>query len=90
MLDETKEALEALCKFHDDVRKEWDYLGLHILGHIVHFPPITLGAGIEGFTEDYAIIELDGSKIEKTFRGNVYNLPWYVLIYLASKIIYIV
>ena len=36
--------------------------------------PITLGAGTEGFTEDYAIIELDSSKIEKALRGNVIDI----------------
>jgi len=42
--------------------------------NIVHSPPITFGAGTEGFTEDYAIVELDSSKIEKAFRGNVIDL----------------
>jgi len=44
------------------------------LGQIVCSPPITLGAGTEGFTEDYAIVELDSSKFEEAFKGNVIDL----------------
>ncbi|KAF9509974.1 hypothetical protein BS47DRAFT_1410215 [Hydnum rufescens UP504] len=45
-----------------------------LTSHIVHSPPLTLGAGKERFTEDYAVVELDSSKIEKAFRGNVIDL----------------
>ncbi|KAF9505952.1 hypothetical protein BS47DRAFT_1367685 [Hydnum rufescens UP504] len=37
-------------------------------------PPLTFDAGMEGFTEDYAVVELDSSKIAKTFMGNVIDL----------------
>jgi hypothetical protein len=29
---------------------------------------------MEGFTEDYAVVELDSSKIKKAFDGNVIDL----------------
>ncbi|KAF8798938.1 hypothetical protein BYT27DRAFT_6884805 [Phlegmacium glaucopus] len=52
----------------------WLSLSQRILGHIVRFPPITLGAGMEGFTQDYAIVKLDNSKIEKAFKSTVIDL----------------
>jgi hypothetical protein len=74
LLDEAKEAMEALESFHDQVKKQWSQPSQRVLGHIARSPPITLGAGTEGFTEDYAIVELDRSKIEKAFEGNVIDL----------------
>jgi hypothetical protein len=74
LLDEANEAMEELFKFHDEVAKKWGRTSQRILGHIVRSPPITLGVGTEGFTEDYAVVELDSSKIEKAFRGNVIDL----------------
>ncbi|KIY47900.1 hypothetical protein FISHEDRAFT_74238 [Fistulina hepatica ATCC 64428] len=75
--DEASEAMDALDKFHDEVTKYWSHESQRILGHVVRSPPITLGAGTdtEGYTEDYAIVELDSSKIDKSaFRGNVIDL----------------
>ena len=70
MLNEVNEVMVALDKFHDEVEPT------EPTRHRAHcpLPSITLGAGTEGFTEDYAIIELDSSKIETAFRGNVIDL----------------
>jgi hypothetical protein len=73
-LDNANEAMEALYKFHGEVTKNWGRQNQRILGHIVRSPPITFGAGTEGFTEDYAVVELDSSKIDKAFKGNVIDL----------------
>ena len=73
-LDEANEAMDALHKFHDEVTKKWRRPSQRVLGHIVRSPPITLGAGTEGFIEDFAIVELDSSKIGKAFRDNVIDL----------------
>ena len=72
--DKGNKAVEALDKFHDEVMKKWSQLGQRVLGHVVRSPPITFGADTESFTEDYAIVELDSSKIKNTFRGNVIDL----------------
>jgi hypothetical protein len=40
----------------------------------IRSPPITHSAGTEGFTEDYAVVKLDSSKIEKAFKGNVIGI----------------
>jgi hypothetical protein len=42
------------------------------LGHVLYAPPIGVGAGADQHTEDFAIIELDPSKVDaENFKGNV-------------------
>ncbi|KAI0247204.1 hypothetical protein BJV78DRAFT_1285715 [Lactifluus subvellereus] len=74
LLDDTREAMQALEKFYYESKKKWSHPSRRILGHIVRSPPITPGAGTERFTEDYAVVELDSSKIKDTFKGNVIDL----------------
>ncbi|RDB24643.1 hypothetical protein Hypma_008248 [Hypsizygus marmoreus] len=74
LLDEANEAIEGLERFHGEVKKEWRHPSHRVLGHIARSPPITLSAGAEGFTEDYAVVELDSPKIKKAFQGNVIDL----------------
>ena len=74
LLDDAREAIKALEKFHGEVKKEWSKPSQRILGHIACSPPVTPGAGMEGFTEDYAVVELDISKIKNAFKGNVIDL----------------
>lgn len=74
LLDNAIKAIKVLEEFHDEVKKNWSLPSQRILGHIARSPPITLGAGTEGFTEDFAIVELDSSKVEKVFEGNVIDL----------------
>jgi hypothetical protein len=71
-VDNAKEEMDALDEFHDEVAKYWSDASHRLLGHVVCSPPIALGVGTEGYTEDYAIIELNSDKIDKSaFRGNV-------------------
>ena len=72
-LDEANKAIKELDKFHEKV-KEWSQPSERIIGHIARSPPITLNAGTEGFTEDYAVVELDSHKFKKVFKGNVIDL----------------
>ena len=74
LLDEAREAIKALEEFYGEVKKEWSKTSQRALGHITYSPPITLSAGMEGFTEDYAVVELDSPKIKKAFNGNVIDL----------------
>ncbi|KAH9164038.1 hypothetical protein EDB89DRAFT_2078307 [Lactarius sanguifluus] len=49
--------------------------GQRVLGHVVHSPPISVGIGPKLFTEDWALIELHGEKIDwAEFKGNVIDL----------------
>ena len=81
-------AMDALYKFHGDVKKDWDILTNRVLGHVVYSPPIRLSAGTadEQFTEDYAVIEVDDDKIDRsTFAGNVLDLGTTVPIWEFKK-----
>ncbi|KAH9983972.1 hypothetical protein BJV77DRAFT_1146038 [Russula vinacea] len=73
-LDETNRAMDALGRLHDEVTKKWSHPSQHVLGHIIRSPPITVGAGTEGFAEDYAVVKIDSSKLGKAFKGNVIDL----------------
>jgi hypothetical protein len=73
-LDKEKGKKEALEKIHNKVKKEWSQPSQRVLGHTIRSPPIAFGVGAKQFTEDYAIVELDSSKIEKAFKGNVIDL----------------
>ena len=72
-LDDAMEATKALDKFYNESEK-WREPSQRVLGHVARSPPITLGAGMEGFTEDYAVVELDSSKVKNAFKGNVIDL----------------
>ena len=74
-VDKAKAKMNPLDEFHDEVAKYWSDASQRLLGHVVCSPPIALGVGTERYTEDYAIIELDSSKIDKSaFKGNVIDL----------------
>ncbi|KAG6861170.1 hypothetical protein C0995_002977 [Termitomyces sp. Mi166 len=74
MLKKVNKAIEALHKFHDEVKRDWSSSNQRFLGHVVRSPPITFNCGTEGFTEDYAVVALDRTKIKKAFKGNVIDL----------------
>lgn len=73
--EQAKKAIEALEKFLLDVSRHWKKREDRVLGHVVLSPPISLAVGEEGFTEDWAVINIDDSKINSTnFVGNVIDL----------------
>ncbi|KAF8327470.1 uncharacterized protein EI90DRAFT_3224556 [Cantharellus anzutake] len=70
--EEAQAVIEALNHFHD---KYWSEESLRVIGHVAYSPPITVGAGAERYTEDWALIELDCNKIDwDNFKGNVVDL----------------
>jgi hypothetical protein len=74
-LEEAKKAIETLEKFHAEVSKDWKKRENRVLGYVLLSPPIGLGVGKNGFTEDWAVIEVDDSKVDATnFVGNVIDL----------------
>lgn len=73
-LDGATEAIEGLQRLYAQSKKGWSKPGQRVLGHIAYSPPLAPGAGTEGFTEDYALIELDNLKIKDAFKGNVIDL----------------
>ena len=75
LLEQAKKALGALEEFLVDVSGNWKKQENRILGYVALSPPIGLNVGEEGFTEDWAVIEIDRSKVDLTnFVGNVIDL----------------
>ncbi|KAF9460413.1 hypothetical protein BDZ94DRAFT_1377389 [Collybia nuda] len=70
-LDKATEAIGSLKRLLKEIRENWSEPNQRVLGHIIRSPPISMGAGTEGFTEDYAVVELDNSKINENFKGNI-------------------
>ncbi|KAK7030280.1 hypothetical protein VNI00_014297 [Paramarasmius palmivorus] len=72
-LDEANEAIEELSKFYKNTLCDWTVLGNRVLGHVILSPPISVSS--EGYTEDWAIIEVNTSKIDAdNFDGNIIDL----------------
>lgn len=68
-------SLKELDKFHSDVSKVWSQKKDRIIGHVFYSPPITVNVGNKGYTEDWALIQLDRNKIDwDNFKGNVIDL----------------
>ena len=74
-MKERGKAIKAINQFYDDITKYWCEEDQRVLGHIAYSPPITVGTGAEGYTEDWALIELDRNKIDwNTSKGNVIDI----------------
>ncbi|KAJ6580227.1 hypothetical protein B0H10DRAFT_2235420 [Mycena sp. CBHHK59/15] len=76
-LDEAREAKEKLNTLYQDVSTHWATPESRILGHVILSPPINVGVGSssEGYTEDWAVIEIDASKVNASnFKGNAIDL----------------
>ena len=74
-LNEARKAVEELNTFYQDVSKHWATAESRILGHVILCPPINVGFGSNNYTEDWAIIEVDASKIDVgNFNGNTIDL----------------
>ena len=73
-LEETREAIEELNTFYQEVSTRWATPESRLLGHVILSPPICLGSS-GGYTEDWAIIEIDPSKVDASnFTGNAIDL----------------
>ncbi|THU82253.1 hypothetical protein K435DRAFT_844458 [Dendrothele bispora CBS 962.96] len=75
MLTKTKRTVEELNVFYQDVSSQWATQESRVLGHVILSPPINVNVGTEGFTEDWAVIEVDASKVDSSnFEGNFIDL----------------
>ncbi|KAK0458222.1 uncharacterized protein EV420DRAFT_1544249, partial [Desarmillaria tabescens] len=64
-LDEVKEAMEELNTFYQNVSTHWATPESRVLGH--------------GYTEDWAVIEVDASKVDvSNFNGNAIDLGTHI------------
>ena len=74
-LDKTKGTIEEHPLFCQDVLEHWGPAEERVLGHVLFAPPIGVGPTADQYTEDFAVIALDPSKIDaKNFKGNVIDL----------------
>ncbi|KAF8307794.1 hypothetical protein DL93DRAFT_2119448 [Clavulina sp. PMI_390] len=63
-----------LEKFLLHLNSDWQNVGHRILGPVIRSPPIRLGAGEHRLTEDWAIFEIDRTKLGDGFAGNRIDL----------------
>ncbi|CUS06751.1 unnamed protein product [Tuber aestivum] len=74
-LKRAEDAIVALRKLHKEVAKSWSNLENRIIGQLLFSPVLKYGAGEEKCTQDFALIEVDQSKIDiGSFNGNVIDL----------------
>lgn len=71
--ESAKEASKDLTDILHNAERDWKNRGDQVIGHVVLSPPISVED--DGFTEDWAVTEVDTTKIDKsTFIGNVIDL----------------
>ncbi|KAF8267033.1 hypothetical protein EI94DRAFT_1786628, partial [Lactarius quietus] len=71
-LDKAMKAMKKLRNFHQDILSHWATAESRVLGHVILSPPISTR---KGYTEDWAVIEIDTSKIDASnFEGNTIDL----------------
>ena len=74
-LHKAERAIPGLEQFLAVVKRDWEDPKERIIGHVVLSPPLVLSAGEDGFTQDFAVIEVDTTKIDATnFIGNAIDL----------------
>ncbi|TFY68395.1 hypothetical protein EVG20_g3582 [Dentipellis fragilis] len=72
-----RKAIEDFNALSQDISAHWTTPESRTLGHVVLSPPISFGVGSssEGYTEDWAVVEIDASKIDASnFDGNAIDL----------------
>ncbi|KAK0442869.1 hypothetical protein EV421DRAFT_551705 [Armillaria borealis] len=88
-LDEAKEAMEELNTFYQDVSTHWVTSESRVLGHVILSPPISVGSSSEGYTEDWAVIEIDASKVNvSNFNGNAIDLGTHISASKFTRMMY--
>ncbi|THH18300.1 hypothetical protein EW146_g2669 [Bondarzewia mesenterica] len=74
-LEVARKVIGALEKFHTDTSRGWKKWENCILGYVILSPLIGFNVGEEGFTENWAVIEIDDFKVDLTnFVENIIDL----------------
>ncbi|KAF8606534.1 hypothetical protein BDV93DRAFT_520820 [Ceratobasidium sp. AG-I] len=74
-LERAKAKEVALKSFFNEVSTHWTGADNRVLGHVIYSPPIVFGFGEEKYTQDFAIIDTELSKIDTAkFKGNMIDL----------------
>ena len=75
LLEKETDGKIVLHKFLDDAQRDWTEKEKRVIGHVILSPPIRFNVGKRGQTQDWAVIEVDQSKIDETnFVGNCIDL----------------
>ncbi|TFY78233.1 hypothetical protein EWM64_g5776 [Hericium alpestre] len=70
-----EEAMEELSKLQKDVLTRWITPESRLLGHVILSPPVNFGFGSEGYIHDWALVEIDASKVNASnFDSNAIDL----------------
>ena len=74
-LEKENDSKVALEEFLVEVKRDWGEKGNRVIGHVVLSPPIRFNVGNRGHTQDWAVIEIDTSKVDETnFLRNCIDL----------------
>jgi len=81
-------AVEAFQKLLNDVARDWKDERNRIIGHVTLSPLITFDYGHEGFSDDWAVVEVYPFMIAKlNFVGNVIDLGSIVVAELTALMV---
>ncbi|KAL0069091.1 hypothetical protein AAF712_003777 [Marasmius tenuissimus] len=70
-----KMVLKKCEALHNDLTKSWKASENRVIGHVLYAPSVAFGVGDLGFTEDFAIVQVNHSKLNASnFLGNVIDL----------------
>jgi hypothetical protein len=77
-IEEAKKMITAFKTLLTDVTRDWTEEKNRVIGHVTLSPPITFNYGTYGFTDDWAVVQIEPSMISRlkqlNFIGNVINL----------------
>jgi hypothetical protein len=74
-LRRAKKAIKDLQEFLKETTRDWKNRKDRVIGHVFLSPPIAFNVRDNGFTEDWAVVKIDASKVDSTnFIGNAIDL----------------
>jgi hypothetical protein len=73
-LEKAQTTVDELEVFYREITSGWIDANRRIIGHVDWAPAISVGAGDCSYTRDIGTFELDASKFESAFQGNVVDL----------------
>ncbi|KAA1471460.1 hypothetical protein DENSPDRAFT_880503 [Dentipellis sp. KUC8613] len=75
VMAKAKAAMEAFEKLLADVDRDWTNEEDRVLGHVTFSPPISFNSPDGGFTEDFAVIEINPQMVSKAnFAANAIDV----------------
>ncbi|KAG0129316.1 hypothetical protein HOY82DRAFT_652199 [Tuber indicum] len=89
LITEANNAILAFQKLYAEVERDWGNMDNRVLGYVCFAPPIEVGTYPKGYTQDYALIKIDRSKINSTnFTGNAIDLGTHIPHYEFTRLMF--